>query len=115
MEGLLSVNIKISGKGMIRKKTFSCKKSASRRLKAYMSVESSAVFSIILLWFLFFFLLSFRLFNECLESQKNYIKGFYEERFSEMEEEYKGIIWGNTEKGIYVTPSGIWHINPLEE
>lgn len=86
-----------------------------KKIQAYLSVEGSIIFSIILFWILCFFLLAFRLFNNCLESQKNYIRGFYDERFSETEDIYKGVIWGDIEKGIYATPSGIWHINPFED
>lgn len=71
------------------------------------------MFSIILSLYMVITGISFSLFNECYESQKNYIIDFRQVRFLEEEEGKLIIIYGKEELGAEKIINGIRNINPV--
>lgn len=68
-----------------------------KKYNAYLSVEASIVFPIILTLYMIIVSISVSFFKECYESQKNFILSFREIRFTGEMDNTPMIIYGKTE------------------
>lgn len=84
-----------------------------KKFNAYMTVEGSFLFSMILGLYYLMIILSLILFAKCINSQRDYLKAFYEIRFTMNSEENHGVIYAEADGGEYINENGMVHIDPL--
>lgn len=86
-----------------------------KHFKAYMTVEGSFIFSMILGMYYLVIVVSITLFAKCIDSQKDYLKAFYDSRFTIVSEDVSGVIYVDSKAGNYIGENGMTNIDPLNE
>lgn len=85
----------------------------SKWCKGYLTVESSFVFSIILILYYLIVIAAFTLFSRCYESQKEYILNLNQARITNEGNENHEVIYDRLPYENLLTEGGVWRINPL--
>ena len=83
------------------------------RCKGYLTIESSFVFSIIIILYYFMVIGSFTLFSRCFQSQKEYILNMNEARITNESDENREVIYDDAPYENMMIEGGVWRINPL--
>lgn len=86
-----------------------------RRLNAYLTVEASYIFSIIIALYYLIIVLAFYLFAGCINSQNLFFESLHTARFTYSSTMYNEVIYGDMDSGAGSDFGNVRSINPIAE